>query len=224
VDAELHRSGHVLFPALFQGNTLFSSRSAPCEARILFGVLLGCRLQRRHPPARPPTRPQAPHLAAGSVRGRSTRGGSTATATSIARSPPPPRRCPPPIRRPSPLLPRRGRAAADSIAPTDLPARRRAAHVPPPHAAGGARPTPRRRPVWRGPTPGQRWTCGEAATASAPPSPLSAFLLSNSSGRPVAPSFPSSPAACCRRLSAAHTAVVRRARCRSSTPAAWTGG
>jgi len=32
VDAELHRSGHVLFPALFQGNTLFSSRSAPFEA------------------------------------------------------------------------------------------------------------------------------------------------------------------------------------------------
>jgi len=32
VDAELHRSGHVLFPALFQANTLFSSRSAPFEA------------------------------------------------------------------------------------------------------------------------------------------------------------------------------------------------
>jgi len=34
VDAELHRSGHVLFPVLFQGNTLFSSRSAPFEASL----------------------------------------------------------------------------------------------------------------------------------------------------------------------------------------------
>jgi len=32
VDAELHRSGHVLFPDLFQGNTLFTSKSAPFEA------------------------------------------------------------------------------------------------------------------------------------------------------------------------------------------------
>jgi len=33
VEEELHQSGHVPFPVFFQGNALFSSRSAPFEAQ-----------------------------------------------------------------------------------------------------------------------------------------------------------------------------------------------